>query len=222
MRSIQDGTVYISLDVDVFDEENTVPRWNGHCEFQDGSRPELGPEFLDAADAVTWWRERGATRIYIRLDFGKYQWAGEGSPPDDQVTIAVFDPSDPRGRLDGAAKTSEARRLVFEEAVSARRRAAALDEGRLLTRRREQVQLSVAELANRVGRSEQWLLDAESGISSSEMTFSQWVDLVWATRKGWPEEVRINKTNGVSWVGTRGQYLRGAEVFVNKLLGLYD
>lgn len=222
MGSVQDGTVYLCLDVDVFDEENTVARWNGHCEYRDGSHPEIGPDFLDANDAVTWWRERGATRIYIRLDFGEYLWAGEGSPSDEWMTISVFDPADPRGRPDGAAKTRDARRHALAEVVSARRRAAALDEGRRLKRRREEVHLSIGELAKRVGQSEKWLLDAELGKLSDEVTFSQWVELVWATRQGWPEEVRSKKTEGVGWVAQRGQFLREAEVFVNRLLGLYD
>jgi hypothetical protein len=222
MGSIQDGTVYLSLDVDVFDEENTVARWNGHCQFGDSSQIELGPEFLDANDAVEWWRERGATRIYIRLDFGEYLWAGERPPPGERSSLSVFDPADPRGRPEGAVKTSDERRRVFAEVVSARRLAAALDEGRLLTRRRESAALSVTELADRVGQSTQWLVDVESGKPTNDVPFSQWVDLVWATRPGWPEERRLVESKTVSWVARRGQFLREAEIFVNKKLGLYD
>jgi len=222
MGRIQDGTVYLCLDVDVFDEEASVARWNGHCEYRDGSKSEIGPEFLDASDAVTWWRERGATHIYIRLDFREYLWAGEGLPPDEWSTISVFDPADPRCRPDGAAKTADAERGHFAEVVSARRLATALDEGCLLKRRREEVHLSISELADRVGQSEQWVLDAESGKLSGEETFAQWIELVWATRPGWPKEMRTNNGEGASWVAARGQYLREAEVFVNQMLGLYD
>ncbi|MCU1363493.1 MAG: hypothetical protein JWM55_1321 [Acidimicrobiaceae bacterium] len=215
--------MYLSLDVDVFDEkEDAVARWNGHCEFEDGSPPEMGRDFLDANDAVTWWRERGATRILVRLDFGKHLWAGAGPPPDVPSKLSVFDPNDPRGRPEGAAKTSKDRRRDFADVVSARRRAFTLDEGRRLTRRREAIHLSVTELAIRVGQSEQWLLDAESGKLSDEVKFSQWVDLVWATRPGWPGERRASKTQGASWVAHQGQYLREAEVLVNSVLGLYD
>jgi len=223
MGRVQDGTVYLSLDVDVFDDDDkAVPHWNGHCQFDDGSPIEMGPEFVDASDAVTWWRERGATRIFIRLDFEKYLWAGEGPAPEGRTMASVFDPADPRGRPEGAVKTSEEQRRVFADEVSARRLSFALDEGRRLTRRREAVHLSMGELADRVGQSEQWLLDAESGKLVGDVTFSQWVDLVWATRPGWPDEKRTRKTTNASWVAHQGQYLREAEVFVNSVLGLYD
>jgi hypothetical protein len=223
MGLVQDGTVYLSLDVDIFDDdEDAVAHWNGHCQFDDGSPIEMGPEFLDANDAVIWWRDRGATRILVRLDFGKYLWAGDGPPPDETSTLSVFDPDDPRGRPQGAAKTSKERRRDFADVVIARRLSFALDEGRRLTRRREAVHLSARELANRVGQSEQWLLDAESGKSSDQVTFSQWVDLVWATRPGWPEERRAGKIKSAGWVAQRGQFLREAEVLVNSVLGLYD
>jgi hypothetical protein len=63
--------------------------------------------------------------------------------------------------------------------------------------------------------------DVESRKSGYDLTFSQWVDLVWATRQGWPEESKALKTEGVSWVAWRGQSLRAAEVFVNAKLGIY-
>ena len=83
MGSVKDGIVYLALDGDFFDVEKTVARWNGHCRFDDGSQIEIGPEFLDAGEAVMWWRERGAKRIYIRLDFEETFWAGEGALSDD-------------------------------------------------------------------------------------------------------------------------------------------
>lgn len=222
MGNVQDGTVYLGLNDALIDEENSAAGWSGHCEYGDGSQFENGPDFLDAGDAVTWWRKRGAKRIYIRLDFGEYLWAGEGSPSDDSSKLAVFDLTDPRGRPDGAAKTVDAKRRANAEIESADRAAAALDEGRRLTRRREAIHLSIEELADRVGRSTQWLLDVESGKATYDVTFSKWVSLVSATRPGWPEEMRTGDIGSVGWVAQRGQLLREAEVFVNNMLGLYD
>jgi hypothetical protein len=220
MENVQHGAVYLGLNADLFDETNTAVRWSGHWEGDD-SQFETGPDFLVASDAVTWWRQRGAKRIYIRLDFGEYLWAGEGVPPGDS-SLSVFDPADPRGRPDGAARTLEIERRAFAEVRQAEQVASALDEGHRLTRRREAMELSIIDLADRVGQSTQWLLDVESGTSTYDVSFSQWVDLVSATRPGWPKEMRTRETRSVGWVARRGQFLREAEVFVNQLLGLYD
>lgn len=222
MANVQDGIVYLSLDADFFDDEGTVARWVGHCEFEEQSQIESGPEFLDASDAVNWWRTRGAKRIYIRLDFGDYLWAGEGPPPDAPSPLSIFDADDPRGRPDGAAQTFNERRRHFSDAVIATREAASLDEGRRLTRRREAVHLSAEDLADRVGQSTEWILDIESGKSAYDVSFSQWIDLVWATRHGWPEETRVGESESTGWVAQRGQFLREAEIYVNNMLGLYD
>ena len=222
MANVQEGTVYLSLDADVFDDEGTVARWVGHCEFEDRSQIESGPEFIDASDAVNWWRTRGAKRIYIRLDFGEYLWAGEGPPPDAPSPLSVFDADDPRGRPGGAAQTFDERRRHFSDAVIATREAASLDEGRRLTRRREAVHLSAEDLADRVGQSTEWILDIESGKSTYDVSFSQWIDLVWTTRHGWPEETRVGESESTGWVAQRGQFLREAEIFVNNMLGHYD
>jgi DNA-binding XRE family transcriptional regulator len=222
MENVQDGTVYLGLNADFSDEADTAVGWSGHWESSRGSQFETGPDFLDASDAVTWWRERGAKRIYIRLDFSEYLWAGEGIPPDDSSILSVFDPADARGRPDGAARTLDAERRAFAEVQGAERVTAALDEGHRLTRRREALHLSIKDLADRVGQSRQWLLDVESGKSTYDVTFSQWVYLVWATRKGWPDEMRVSETRSVGWVAQRGQLLREAEVVVNKMIGLYD
>lgn len=222
MESDQDGTVYLSLVEDFSDAENLTARWAGHVESGDRSQFEVGPDFLDASDAVSWWRKRGAERIYIRLDFEEYLWAGEGSPPDDRSTPFVFDPADPRGRPEGATRALDAQRQAYAAVESAERVGAALEEGRRLTRRREAIGLSEYELADRVGQSTEWLLAVESGTSTYDVAFSQWVSLVWATRHGWPEEMRSSETGNLGWVAQRGQFLREAEVFVNKTLGLYD
>jgi transcriptional regulator with XRE-family HTH domain len=84
------------------------------------------------------------------------------------------------------------------------------------------VDLSIDELANRVGVSSEWLADVEAGKTTYEVTFSQWINLVWATRKGWPDEMRSTKTGVGGWVAWQGQLLREAEISVNKRLGLYD
>jgi hypothetical protein len=222
MGSVHDGIVYLALDGDFFDVENTVARWNGHCEYRDGSQPEVGPEFLDASDAVTWWHERGATRIYIRLDFEETLWAGEGTPPADSAKIATFDFADPRGRPEGARETLAGMRRSLAEREASEHTAGALEEGRRLTQRRVFVDLSIDELANRVGVSSEWLADVEAGKTTYEVTFSQWINLVWATRKGWPDEMRSTKTGVGGWVAWQGQLLREAEISVNKRLGLYD
>jgi transcriptional regulator with XRE-family HTH domain len=78
--------------------------------------------------------------------------------------------------------------------------------------------LSVNELADRVGRSTQWLLNVESGKSTYDVSFLQWVDLVWATREGWPDEMRTRKTGNLGWVARQGEFLLEAEVFVNKAI----
>ena len=222
MGSVHDGVVYLCLDGDFFGDENTVAHWTGHCEFSDDSPFENGPDFLDAGEAVTWWRQRGAKRIYIRLDFQETLWAGEGTSPADSVEIATFDFADPRGRPRGARETFETMRLAFAEKQASEHALAAFEEGCRLTQRRESVNLSIDELANRVGVSSEWLGDVESGKSTEEVTFSQWVNLVWATRRGWPDEMRSVTTGSVGWVAQQGQFLREAEVFVNNKLGLYD
>jgi transcriptional regulator with XRE-family HTH domain len=222
MENVQDGTVHLGLDADIIAGEDTAVRWSGYWESGDRSKIETGPDFLDANDAVAWWRDRGAKRIYIRLDFREYLWAGEGDSPDDLSALSVFDPADARGRPDGAARTVAAERRAFAKAHDAERATAALDEGLRLTRRREAIHLSIDDLADRVGQSTQWLLDVESGRSTYDVTLSQWVDLVWATRQGWPDEVGTSESESVGWVAQRGQFLREAEVIVNKVLGLYD
>jgi hypothetical protein len=222
MDNVQDGTVHLSLIADLFNEDVSAAVWSGHWESRDRSQFETGPDFLDASDAVTWWRERGATRIYIRLDFRELLWAGEGMPPDDSSTLAIFDPTDARGRPDGAANTLASERRALADDQRAERRAAALDEGHRLTLRRESMHLSISDLADRVGQSTQWLLNVESGTSTYDVTFSQWVSLVWATREGWPDELRDSGPAGSGWVAQRGQFLREAEVLVNKMIGLYD
>lgn len=163
MGNVSEGTVYLFLDANFFDEENTEARWNGHCELGDGSHFEDGPEFVDAGEAVAWWRRRGATRIYIRLKFEETLWAGEGAPPIDAAKIGTFEFADHRGRPEGAKETLANMRRDFAERQASEDEASALEEGRRLTRRRESVDISIDELANRVGVSSHWLADIEAG-----------------------------------------------------------
>jgi Helix-turn-helix domain len=222
MGSVPDGIVYLAVGGDLFDAGSTVAYWNGHCQFDDGSQYENGPDFTDAGDAVTWWRERGAKRIYIRLDFEETQWAGEGAPPGDSRTITIFDFADPRGRPEGARETVAAMRRALAEEEESEHAARALEEGRRLTERRESVDLSIEELAIRIGVSPEWLADVEAGTSTYEVTFAQWINLVWATRKGWPDEMHPMRTGASGWATLQGQFLREAEICVNNMLGLYD
>jgi len=98
MASIQDGIVYLSLDIGHWADDDKRARWSGSCQFADDQPFEHGPEFDDANEAVMWWRERGARRICIRLDGRETLWAGNGPPPEEMPTMSVFDPDDPRGR----------------------------------------------------------------------------------------------------------------------------
>ena len=42
-----------------------------------------------------------------------------------------------------------------------------------------------------------------------------------AAGKGWPDEIRSTKTGASGWVALKGQFLREAEISVNKMLRLY-
>jgi transcriptional regulator with XRE-family HTH domain len=95
----------------------------------------------------------------------------------------------------------------------------AIAEGERLSRRRETVGLTVEELAERVGEPPKWLLDVESGLSTQSVTLSQWIMLVWATRPGWPEEMKKVEPRRIGWVARKGQFLNEAEAMVNRMLG---
>lgn len=226
MANIRDGTVYLSLVFDWADINNIEIHWSGHCEFNGDVGNEYGPEFDDANDAVKWWRERGALRIFVRLDFHETLWAGGGLPPVEDVSgeaLSVFDPADPRGRPRGARKTvDEAQRDARSQAATERAQTS-IHEGRRLTRRREGIGLSVEELAIRVGGSPEWIREVESGVRSRQVTMTQWIDLVWATRTPYPDERRsAGALTPVGWVASEGQFLAEAELVVNQALGWYD
>jgi len=226
MANIRDGTVYLSLVFNEADVSDIEIHWSGHCEFNGDAGNEYGPEFDDASDAVNWWRERGAQRIFIRLDFRETLWAGVGLPPIEDVSgeaMSVFDPTDPQGRSRGARKTvNEAQIDARVQAVTERVRAS-IDEGRRLARRREGIGLSVEELADRIGGPPEWIREVESGVRSAEVTMMQWIDLVWATRTPYPDERRsAGALTPVRWVAREGDYLAEAEVVVNEALGRYD
>jgi Helix-turn-helix domain len=218
MRSVQNGTVYLALDEDFFDERGGEGFWSGSCQYPDGSFEE-GPTFTDANDAVSWWRERGATAIAIRLDSHDYLWAGEGRPPESPKVMRIFDPQDPRGRPEGARETIQSQRRANAEHDKAEQLANAIDQGQRLSRRRESVGLTVEQLAERVGETTAWLEDLESGQSNEDVTFSQWTILVWATRPGWPDEKNAAERQRVGWEVRNGHYLNEAEAMVNRTLG---
>jgi transcriptional regulator with XRE-family HTH domain len=221
MGSVREGTVYLSLDRSG-DNDDTVGLWSGSCQFHDDSPFVDGPTFADANDAVEWWRSRGAKTILIRLDFNEYSWAGDGSPPEDCAAMPIFDAKDPRGRPEGARRTIEehdrgdALRAIAEQAD------AAFEEGRRLTIRRESQRLSVDELAERIGATPQWLIDVESGKSTLQVTFAQWISLVWATRPGWPDEMSTVENRRYGWVARQGQFLSQAEKIVNESVNFLD
>jgi hypothetical protein len=219
MRSVQNGTVYLALDEDFLDERGGEGLWFGSCQFPDGSFEE-GPTFSDAEVAVSWWRERGATAIAIRLDSHEYLWAGEGRPPEGVTAMRIFDPEDPRGRPEGARETIKAQKMANAEYDRTERVANDIDQGQRLSRRRESVGLTVEQLAKRVGETSTWLLDVESGLSTRSVALSQWTLLVWATRPGWPDEMNIVERRRIGWVVRNGQYLNEAEAMVNRMLGL--
>jgi DNA-binding XRE family transcriptional regulator len=219
MRSVQDGTVYLALDEDFFDERAGEGFWFGSCQFPDGTFEE-GPTFADAKDAVSWWKARGATAIAIRLDSHEYLWAGEGRSPEGPNSMQDFDPEDPRGRPEGARETITTQRRANAQQDRAEQEANAIDQGERLSRRRESVGLTVEQLAKRVGETPTWLLDIESGQSTRNVNLSQWTTLVWATRPGWPDEMNNVERRRVGWVVRNGQYLDEAEEIVNRMLGL--
>jgi hypothetical protein len=222
MERLRDGTVYLCLDYDFFDEMVTHGNWTGHCEFFDDSPPEFGPEFADANDAVLWWRARGAKSIYVRLDQHEYLWAGDGPRPESDEAMPSFDAADPRGRPEGAALTIETERAAFAQTAEAERVSIGVDEGHRLLRRREAMGLSIKELARRVDKSAGWLADVESGATTHDVTMSEWVSLVWATRPGWPDEMNGANSGRYGWTARPGTFLREAEVIVDRHLGLDD
>jgi len=118
-----------------------------------------------------------------------------------------------------ARKTIETLRRAEAERDRAEQDANAIAEGERLSRRRETVGLTVEELAERVGEPPKWLLDVESGLSTQSVTLSQWIMLVWATRPGWPDEMKKVEPRRIGWVARKGQFLNEAEAMVNRMLG---
>jgi len=221
MGSIEEGTVFISLD-DIGDDDGRDGFWSGSCQFRDDSPFVFGPTFTDASDAVEWWRSRGAKTILIRLDFNEYSWAGEGLPPEDCAEMPIFDSNDPRGRPEGTKRTIEEHDRAEAVRANTQQVEAAIEEGRQLTVRREAEGLSVDELADRVGATPQWLLDVESGKSTFQVTFTQWITIVWATRPGWPHEMSNAEPRRFGWVARQGQFLSQAAKIVNESINLED
>jgi transcriptional regulator with XRE-family HTH domain len=221
MRSVEEGTVYLSLER-IGDDDVCDDVWGGSCQFHDDSPIVDGPTFADASDAVEWWRSRGAKTILIRLNFNEHFWAGEGTPPEDCAEMPIFDANDPRGRPEGARRTIEEHDRAEAVRANTEQVEAAIEEGRQLTVRREAEGLSVDELADRLGTTPQWLLDVESGKSSFQVTLTQWINIVWATRPGWPNEKSNAEPRRIGWVARHGQFLSQAERIVNESINLED
>lgn len=220
MRSVEEGTVFLCLEQ--IGDDGRDGLWGGSCQFCDNSPFVDGPTFTDARDAVEWWRSRGAKTILIRLNFNEYSWAGEGSPPEDCAEMPIFDVNDPRGRHEGARRTIEEHSRAEAVRANTEQDEAAMEEGRRLTVRREAKGLSVDELADRIGTTPQWLLDVESGKSSFQVTLTQWINIVWATRAGWPHEMSKAEPHRFGWVARQGRLLSEAERIVTESINLED
>jgi hypothetical protein len=220
MKSLPDGMVWLALEIDL--DEGVQSRWGGYFDSNDKSVPEESPEFADAADAVQYWRERGATNICIRLDNTEYLWAGVGLPPEECALLPIFDPNDPRGRPEGTKKTTVTFHREMNEHMKADEVARVRAEGEALTRRREAMGLSVADLAERVGKTPEWLLTVEGGKLTEDVTMGEWLDLVWATREGWPDERASAGERQFRWSAPQGQFLHEAESIIANLLRRHD
>jgi transcriptional regulator with XRE-family HTH domain len=219
------GQVFLTFDhgwTDADAEEESKPSWGGHREIPGEQHVESGPDFLDASEAVQWWRDRGADQIFINLDGSEYLWAGIGPPPED--TMAVFSSDDPRGRYDAALGMAEAGRNRIREERSLQRAQVPISLGENLRRRRERTGLSVEELAARIDVSPSWVGDVETGRTTLEVDHEQWVDIVWATREPWPDDRRHQPkpddgtVRRYGWVGGEGAGLALAEESVRRWL----
>lgn len=209
-----EGWVYLAWDDDLIADE-PHPRFYGHREY--GDLIEDGPEFEDASDAVRWWRERGAEKILIRLDHSRYLWAGVGLPPVDSETgqaRPVFSDDDPAGRPESSRARSEAARHEMQEQFAAQESNKPILMGARLRQRREAIGMSVQGLAERMDVTETWIHEVESGRTASAVTINQWIDLVWATQKPWPDERRLRSTGKFGW--TAFDLLAAAEDIVRR------
>lgn len=220
------GRVYLAWD-DGYgvgsSEDELHPHFYGHLE-DGGSLIEHGPEFADASDAVRWWRERGADNIVIRLDHHRgYFWAGVGPPPVKSSTgqpMPVFSHDDPAGRPESSQARAEAAQREMREQVAAHEANKPFVMGERLRERREAIGLSVEGLAERMGVSDTWVEDVESGRTASTVTINQWVDLVWATKEPWPDERRLRNIGRYGWAA--GDLLYGAEDIVQHHLDVVE
>jgi transcriptional regulator with XRE-family HTH domain len=86
--------------------------------------------------------------------------------------------------------------------------------GARLRQRREAIGMSVQGLAERMDVTETWIHEVESGRTASAVTINQWIDLVWATQKPWPDERRLRSTGKFGW--TAFDLLAAAEDIVRR------
>lgn len=215
------GTVYLALDYgydDLTVDGHLHPRWISHRVSGREPGPELeeSPQFADASDAVRWWRSRGAERIWIRLDDTEVLWAGVGDPPvDGDDRASVFSDDDPRCRPEGALATAVRQRDWDRKRMEADLSQIAVEEGARLRQRREAIELSIEDLAERVNVDSSWIRDVESGRTAGDVRMSQWLSLVWATREPWPDDRKNRSHKKVGYVGSS---LAGAEDIVRQWL----
>jgi DNA-binding transcriptional regulator YiaG len=203
-------------------DDDLRPFFSGHRE--DGqSVLEYSPEFEDASDAVEWWKQRGAEKILIRLDHRGYLWAGVGPPPIDTDTgqpMLVFSDEDPAGRPESSYIRAEAAQRAMRDQEAANEANKPVLMGERIRKRREDLGLSVTEVAQRISAEEAWITEVESGRTARAVTISQWVDLVWATHNPWPDPRRYRSTGGLGWVALDG--LSAAEDIVQRHLDLAE
>lgn len=204
--------VYVLLDYSLWPDEpipsGYEPRWCSWELTEQGERdPDMFPEFPSAREAVQWWRDQGINRIFVsfdaQLDRWRWEWAGSGNPPEDPETgraLANFSADDPRGDPEGAwaivRQDQERFQKEMRELFAARDR----ELGQRLRLRREALNLSIDEVANRIGVDPSWVEDVEGGVTTARTPLTRWVQLVWATRTPWPDE-RRDLLKGVDQVG---------------------
>lgn len=104
----------------------------------------------------------------------------------DGKALGVFDENDPRGRSEGARETIRAARAASRARREEEQRRQRADDGLGYQRRRLAANLSVEEVALRVGKEPGWVEEIESGVAD-DVPLASWIELVWATTEPWPQ-----------------------------------
>jgi transcriptional regulator with XRE-family HTH domain len=134
--------------------------------------------------------------------------------------MPVFSDDDPAGRPESSLARAKAARREFREQTAAHEANKPFVIGERLRERREAIGLSVEGLSERMGVPDTWVEDVESGRTTSAVTITQWVDLVWATREPWPDERRLRNTGRYGWAA--GDLLYAAEDIVQHHLDVVE